>query len=171
MKINKRRDLVFWVSHNGSIGRQASVSESVGWLWPLPASQNFPVYPSGQAQRKRRFPFMQEPPFWQGLGMQGDAGTDAEDINNIIVCNSRALWSVMTSEQIWVWGLEQNKALNVMLTWLAVKALVGRFALALIKWMFVQVDDTVTVATTDVLANISSWTLKKNTHTHSHAWP
>lgn len=67
----------------------------------------------------------------------------------------------MTSEQTWVWGLEQNKALNVMLTWLAVKALVGRFALALIKWMFVQVDDTVAVATTDVLANISRWTLKK----------
>lgn len=41
-------------------------------------AQNLPVYPSGQAQRKRRCPLMQDPPFWQGLGSQGDAGTDAD---------------------------------------------------------------------------------------------
>lgn len=45
----------------------------------LPISQNFPVYPFMQEQRKRRFPQIQEPPFWQGLGSQGDGGTDIDE--------------------------------------------------------------------------------------------
>ena len=38
----------------------------------LPTSQNRPVYPSGQKHWKeeRLGPFMQEAPFWQGLGLQ-----------------------------------------------------------------------------------------------------
>lgn len=41
----------------------------------LPTSQKVPLYPSGQEHWKleRLGPFMQAPPFWQGLGMQGEA--------------------------------------------------------------------------------------------------
>lgn len=44
----------------------------------LPTSQNFPLYPFRQVQLKRRLPLTQAPPFWQGLGWQGDAGTEAD---------------------------------------------------------------------------------------------
>lgn len=41
----------------------------------LPTSQNVPLYPWGQEHwKEERFgPFMQEPLFWQGLGLQGEA--------------------------------------------------------------------------------------------------
>lgn len=76
---------------------------SVGW----PVSQNFPVYPSGQAQWKRRSPLMQEAPFLQGLGSQGDAGTDA-DIKGLCVFFCADTWGLLLTHMSCSWVLERG---------------------------------------------------------------
>lgn len=55
--------------------------------------------------------------------------------------------------------MNKNLVKDGVLTWLAVGAFEGRRAFALIKWTFVQVDDTVTVATIDILTNIFNWNI------------
>lgn len=112
----------------------------------LPTSQNFPLYPSGHTHWKeeRLGPFLQEPPFWQGLGLQGEAV-------------GRGGRSQCENFETTVWSEKLKKKWQSKTeTFLAGGGSVRRFALALVEGSRGR-ENTAAVAAFHVLANIFDW--------------